>query len=402
MPSNLVSPWRADFPYFDKNAPVFLDNAASSQKLACVLNVMQDAYIHYANIHRGVYQGSVDMTDRYEAVRDIVRDFIQAKSSRQIVFTKGTTESLNLLAFCLGETHFSAGDELIITPLAHHANIVPWQMLAQRKGARIRVARLTASGDVDWEHFASLISTRTKLITLTHVSNVTGVLNPVSIPIALAKEHGIPVVLDGAQSAGHIPVNMQTIGCDFYVFSGHKMYGPTGVGVLYAADNWLDKLPPYQTGGSMISEVTLSHSNFLKGPQKFEAGTPPIVEVIGLGAAIQYLAQIGMDKIAAYEDRLTAYLCDSLRALDDVTLLASPLQRIATVPFVMSRVHPHDVGTILDSNHVAVRAGHHCAMPLHEALGVPASLRASLGLYNDESDVDALVSALMQVREIFL
>ena len=340
-------------------------------------------------------------TDAYEAARDIVRRFLNAAESREIVFVRGTTEAINLVAQTYGRTHVGAGDEIVISTLEHHSNIVPWQLLCEEKGARLRVIPISDSGELDLDAYEKLLGDRTRLVSVVHVSNALGTINPVDEIIRLAHRRGIPVLVDGAQAVAHMKVDVQALGCDFYALSGHKMLGPTGIGVLYATSSLLEAMPPYQSGGDMIRSVTFEQTLFNTPPYKFEAGTPDISGAIGLGTAIGYLTQVGLDRIAAHEHELLEYGTDALSRIPGVRLLGTAKQKAGILSFVVDGVHPHDIGTILDREGVAIRTGHHCCQPLMHRLAVPATARASLALYNTRDEIDALAAALGNVREVF-
>ena len=398
--------YRADFPALHQDvhgAPlVFLDNAASAQKPKQVLETLTRLYSHdYANVHRGVHTLSQRATDAFERARETVRRFINAKSVDEVVFTRGATESINLVAHSWGRTFLKSGDEILITELEHHANIVPWQMLEKEIGITLKPVRIEDNGDVLVENVKAAITPRTKLISMAHVSNALGTILPVEEIITFAKLKNIPVLLDGCQSISHLKVDVQTLGCDFYVFSSHKLYGPTGVGVLWGKKELLNKMPPYQTGGDMIEVVSFKGTTFKDAPHRFEAGTPAIAEVVGLGSAIEYVSTIGIERIAAYENELLEYATQQLSRINSLKIIGTAPNKAAIISFVMENAHPHDIGTILDRHGIAVRAGHHCAQPLMERLGVVATTRASFAFYNTFAEVDALVSGIKKVQEIF-
>ncbi len=381
---------------------VFLDNAASSQMPQRVI----DRYVQYrtsqhANIHRGVHYLSEVATREYEAVRGKVRKLINAREEREIVYTSGTTDSINLVAHGYGRKFIGAGDEIILSVLEHHSNIVPWQMLAEEKGARIRVIPCDDAGVLDPDAYRSLFSERTKLVCITHVSNALGTVNPVREMIAFAHERQVPVLVDGAQAAPHLEVDVQALDCDFYAFSGHKMCGPTGVGILYGKAKLLESMNPFKGGGDMILSVSFEKTTYAEIPQKFEAGTPPIAEVIGLGAAIDYLQSIGMGTIRAYEDELLSYATEKVGAIEGVRIIGTGPQKAAVLSFEIEGVHPHDVGTLLNEDGVAVRTGHHCAQPVMQRFCVPATARASFAFYNTRHEVDVLVDAIRKVQKVF-
>jgi cysteine desulfurase/selenocysteine lyase len=381
---------------------VYLDSAASAQKPRTVVDAMSDFYLaHYANIHRGVYQLSAEATERYEAVRTKVARFIGAPDSREVVFVRNATEAINLVARTWGEKTIQRGDEIVLTVMEHHANIVPWQMLAERSGATIRVAEISDEGMLDLEGLERLLGPRTKLLAFSAVSNALGTINPVSKLTALARERGITTLVDGAQAVPHQPVDVAALGCDFYVFSGHKVFGPSGVGVLYGRLPLLETMPPFLGGGDMIESVSFEGTSFAPVPQKFEAGTPDIASVIGLGAAIDYLGAIGMDRISAYEQTLLAYATERLEQIPGLRIIGTAKEKAAVVSFVLEDAHPHDIGTMLDDDGIAIRAGHHCAQPLMKRLGVPATARASFAFYNTENEIDRLVAAVQKTRDLF-
>lgn len=398
--------YRKDFPIFAQQVNghplVYLDSAASAQKPRMVIEAMQRFMeTDYANIHRGVHELSVRATDKYEAVRETVRRFIHAAHEDEIVFTRNGTEAINLVAATWGRTFLKKDDEVVITTLEHHANIVPWQMLREEIGIKLRVVPITPEGDVRIEDIKTTLSPRTKLVSVAHVSNALGTILPVEEIIKLAHRQGILALIDGCQTVSHMPVDVQALDADFYVFSGHKLYGPTGIGILYGKRDILRTMPPYQGGGDMIASVSFEKTTFKEPPHRFEAGTPAIVEVIGLGAAIDYVSTIGLARIGRHEDELLQYATEKLRKINSVKLIGTAPKKAGVLSFVMEGAHPHDIGTILDRQGVAVRAGHHCAQPLMEHLGLAATARASFGLYNTKADVDALAAAIEKVREIF-
>ena len=397
---------RADFPILGTTARgkplVFLDSAASAQKPRAVLDAMQRFYeTSYANVHRGVYELSERATQTFEGVRARVARFIGAAEAREIVFVRGTTEAINLVAFGLARTTLGPGDEVLITAMEHHSNIVPWQMACAERGSKLRVIGIDDRGDLQLPELDKLLGPRTKLLALTHVSNALGTVNPVREIVKLAHERGVPVLLDGAQAVPHQRVDVQELGCDFYAFSSHKLFGPTGVGVLYGRAERLEALPPYQGGGDMILSVRFEESTYQGIPYKFEAGTPDIAGVIGLGAAIDYVSQIGFDAIAAHEHELLDYANESLARVPGLRLIGTAREKAALISFVLEGIHAHDVGTILDQHGIAVRTGHHCAQPVMERYGIPATVRASFALYNTRADVDALLRGLGEVRAVF-
>ena len=394
---------REDFPILREqvyNRPlVYLDNAATSQKPQAVLDALVEAYTRWnANIHRGVHHLSQVATQHHEEARQTVADFLGAKSAKEIVFTKGTTDAINMLAFSFGEAFVSEGDEIVVSQLEHHSNIVPWQMLCERKKATLRVIPLREDLSLDIEQINTLLNEHTRLVSVAQVSNVLGIVNPVEKIVQLAHARGIPVCIDGAQSAPHLPVNVQALGCDFFVCSAHKMYGPTGLGVLYGKEEWLDRLPPAEGGGEMIEHVRFEHTTYNVLPYKFEAGTPDFIGSYAFAVALQYMLHIGMETIAEHEKQLTRYAEEQLRQLEGVRVYAEGLEKAGVVSFNVYNgdklVHPFDVGTLLDRQGVAVRTGHHCAEPLVDYLGIPGTVRASFGLYNEQEDVDRLIAAL--------
>jgi len=397
---------RRDFPILNREIHghplVYLDNANTSQKPQGTIDTITHYYRDLnANIHRGVYELSLHTTRVYEEVRGKVRAFIGAADEREIVFVRGTTEGINLVAQTYGRTHIGAGDEIIVTTMEHHSNIVPWQMLCEQVGATLRVAPITVEGDVILDEYRSLFNKRTKFAAISHVSNAIGTVNPAKEMIAIAHEHSVPVLLDGAQSVPHFPVDVQDLDADFYVFSGHKMYAPTGIGVVYGKLNLLEEMPPFLGGGDMILTVSFEKSTWAPVPQKFEAGTPNVAGVFGLGATLDYLNGLGMSQIQEYEDGVVSYAVERLSTLDDITIIGTPRQRTGVISFTIKGVHPHDAGTILDRDGIAIRAGHHCSQPLMEFYGVPATNRVSFGLYNNHNDVDRLVAGLETVIEVF-
>lgn len=397
---------RADFPILStkmRGKPlVFLDSAASAQKPRAVIDALVDFYSHgYANIHRGVYQLSADATERYESTRDVVQRFIGAADRREIVFVRNATEAINLVARTWAEQNLGPDDEVLITALEHHANIVPWQMLGERRGTRLRVAPIDARGDVMLDAYESMLNDRTRLVAISHVSNALGTVNPVAEMVAMAKERGVTVLVDGAQAVPHMAVDVDALGCDFYAFSGHKLFGPSGIGVLWGRLPVLESMPPFMGGGDMIESVTFEKTTYAPVPAKFEAGTPDIAGVIGLRASIEYLEGIGLDRIGAWEHRLLDRATEVLGGIEGLRIVGTAREKAAVVSFVLDGVHPHDIGTALDQAGVAVRVGHHCAQPLMEILGVPATVRASFSLYNTLEEVDVLADAVREAMEIF-
>jgi cysteine desulfurase/selenocysteine lyase len=394
---------RRDFPIFERNPGlVFLDSGASAQKPAAVIDGVAEFYRNdYANVHRGVYRLSARSTELYEDAREKVRRFFNAADAREIVFVRNATEAINLVANSWGATFLRAGDEVLLTVMEHHANIVPWQLLRDRIGIKLLAAPLDATGGLDMAKFQALLSPRTKLVAVTHVANVTGAVLPVESIVRLAHAQGAKVLLDGCQAAPRLPVDLQALECDFYVFSGHKTYGPTGIGVLYGKKAILDTMPPWQGGGDMILEVTFEKTTFQEPPHRFEAGTPDISGAIGLGIALDYLDGLGRDAILEHEEALTGYGVDVLSRLPGVHLVGAGQRRLAILSVTVDGIHPHDLATILDQHKVAVRAGHHCAQPLMDVLGIGATTRASLGIYNDESDIDAFAAAIKAAQKMF-
>jgi cysteine desulfurase/selenocysteine lyase len=397
---------RADFPILNQSIHgkplVYLDSSATSQKPQHVISVLQKYYEQdNANVHRGVYTLSERATRAYEKTREKVREFINAKQTNEIIFVNGTTEGINLVAQSFGRSQFQAGDEVIISAMEHHSNIVPWQMLRDQCGIVLRVIPIFDSGELDLTAYQNLFSDRTKLVAVAHASNMLGTINPIKEMIAFAHQRQVPVLVDGAQAFPHVPVDVQELDCDFYVFSAHKAYGPTGLGVLYGKEKILETMPPYQGGGYMIETVSFDKTTYNTLPYKFEAGTPNISAVIGFHAALEYMQQIGMHDIAAHEQELLHYATEQLAAISGLTILGNAKQKVGVISFVLKDVHPHDIGTVLDHQGIAVRAGHHCAMPLMERYQVPATVRASFGVYNTREDIDVLVAGLHEVKRLF-
>ena len=396
---------RADFPILSRKVYdrplVYLDNAATTQKPLCVLDAMREEYLNVnANVHRGVHYLSQQATDLHEAARETVRHFINAATTNEVVFTRGTTEAINLVASSLGEL-MSPGDEVILSVMEQHSNIVPWQLLQNRKGIQIKVIPINDNGELLLEEYERLFTDRTRLVSIAHVSNVLGTINPVADLIRIAHDHGVPVLLDAAQSAPHIPIDVQALGCDFLALSGHKMYGPTGIGVLYGREEWLDRMPPYQGGGEMIDTVSFEKTTFEKPPLKFEAGTPDFVATHGLAVAIDYIERIGFDRIAAHERDLTEYCTQQLLTIDGMRIIGQARQKDAVVSFLVGDIHHLDMGTLLDRLGIAVRTGHHCAQPLMQRMGILGTVRASFALYNTREEVDALVAGIRRVSQMF-
>jgi cysteine desulfurase/selenocysteine lyase len=379
-----------------------LDNAATSQKPRAVI----DAISHYyergnANIHRGVHFLSEHATEEHEAARRIVQRFLNAADKREVIFVRSATEGINLVAQTYGRKHVGAGDEVLITAMEHHSNIVPWQMLCEEKDAKLRVVPINDRGELMMDELPKLLGPRTKLLAVTHVSNALGTINPLRKIIEIAHSHGVPVVVDGAQAVPHVKVDVQELDCDFYVFSGHKVYGPTGIGVLYGKRALLEAMPPYQGGGDMIRSVTFEKTLYNDVPYKFEAGTPNIAGAIGLGAAIEYVNHLGIDNIAAHEHDLLVYATEALSAIPDIRLIGTAAQKAAVISFVIEGIHPHDIGTILDRSGIAIRTGHHCAQPVMLRFRIPATARASFAMNNTRGEVDALVEGIQKVKEVF-
>jgi len=398
---------RAEFPILQLRVHgkplVYLDNAATTQKPQVVIDRLSRYYRkENANIHRGVHALSVDATEAYDDARDRVRRFINASEAREVVFVRGATEAINLVAATFGRARVAAGDEIVISHMEHHSNIVPWQMLCDEKGARLRVIPITDAGELQLDEYERLLGPRTRLVAVTHVSNALGTINPVESMVRTAHDRGIPVLVDGAQAVAHMRVDVQAIGCDFYVFSGHKVFGPTGIGVLYGRGPLLEAMPPYQGGGDMIRSVTFERTLYKDVPGRFEAGTPDIAGAIGLAAAIDYLISVDLDRVAAYERDLLGYGTEALAGIAGLRVTGTASNKAAILAFVIEDIHPHDLGTILDRDGIAVRAGHHCCQPLMARLGVPATVRASLALYNTREELDALASSLRTAREVFV
>ena len=397
---------RQDFPILSRDVYgkplIYLDNAATTQKPLSVLDAMRDEYLNVnANVHRGVHYLSQQATDLHEAARERVRQFINAKKTEEIVFTRGTTEAINLVAASFCESQMQAGDEVLVTEMEHHSNIVSWQLQAQTRGIVVKHLPITDDGCLDLSTLTSYFSSRTKLVSVAHVSNVLGTVNKVSDIIKIAHEHGIPVLVDGAQSAPHFKVDVQAMDCDFFAFSGHKMYGPTGIGVLYGKEEWLEKLPPYQGGGEMIDKVTWEKTTFERLPFKFEAGTPDYVATHGLAKAIDYIETIGFDAIQRHEEELTSYCMEQLQTIDGMHIYGPTDKRDAVVSFNVGDIHHLDMGTLLDRLGIAVRTGHHCAQPLMDRLGISGTVRASFALYNTKEEIDALVAGIRRVSQMF-
>jgi len=396
---------RDQFPIFRQQhiqPLVYLDNASTTQKPQSVI----DALVHYysdecGNIHRGLHYLSERATESYERSRSKIRRFIQASSDNEIVFVRGATEGINLVAQTYGRTHVNPGDEILISAMEHHSNIVPWQLLCEEKGASLKIVPINRSGEFIFEEFGKLLGPKTRLVAITHVSNALGTINPIREIIRFAHQHQVPVLIDGAQSISHLPVDVATLDCDFYVFSGHKMYGPTGIGVLYGKEPLLDSMPPYQAGGEMIRSVTFEKTLYHKLPYKFEAGTPNISGAIGLGAAVDFLESVGRNDIFLHEQVLMTYGSKKLQAMDDVKIIGTAKEKTSSLSFIINGIHPHDIATVLDQQGIAIRAGHHCAQPIIDFFRIPATARASFGLYNTLEDIDALIHGLEKAKEVF-
>lgn len=397
---------RKDFPILSKtiyNKPlVYLDNAATTQKPLSVIEAMNNEYLNVnSNVHRGVHWLSQQATELHESARETLRKFVNAKSTNEIIFTRGTTESINLVASSFVEGFMNAGDEVIVSEMEHHSNIVPWQLQMARKGIALKVAPIDDEGNLDMEAFKKLFSERTKLVSIAHVSNVLGTVNPIDEIIQFSHSQGVPVLVDGAQSAPHFAIDVQAMDCDFFALSGHKMYGPTGIGVLYGKEEWLDRMPPYQGGGEMIETVSFDKVTFEKPPLKFEAGTPDYVATHGLATAVDYLLDLGMDNIQKHEAMLTKYAMEQLSTIKDIRFIGTPRQKDAVVSFLVGDIHPFDLGTLLDRLGIALRTGHHCAQPLMQRLGIQGTVRASFGLYNTKEEIDVLVKGIERVAAMF-
>ena len=397
---------RDDFPILSRTVYdrplVYLDNAATTQKPLCVLDAMRDEYLNVnANVHRGVHYLSQQTTDLHEAARETVRRFINAPKTEEIIFTRGTTESINLVVSSFCEEFMGEGDEVIVSVMEHHSNIVPWQLQAAKRGIALKVIPIDDSGNLLMDEYEKLFSDRTKIVSVAHVSNTLGTVNPVKDIVRIAHEHGVPVMVDGAQSTPHFKVDVQDLDCDFFAFSGHKIYGPTGVGVLYGKEEWLDRLPPYQGGGEMIESVSFERTVFERLPFKFEAGTPDYVATHGLATALNYVSALGMDNIAAHERELTAYCMEQMQTIPGIRLFGTTPDKDAVVSFLVGDIHHLDMGTLLDRLGIAVRTGHHCAQPVMDRLGVQGVVRASFALYNTKEEIDALVSGVKRVATMF-
>jgi cysteine desulfurase/selenocysteine lyase len=397
---------RQDFPILRRSIHgkplVYLDNAASTQKPQPVIDADRRLYEeYYANIHRGVHELSVRSTDAYEVARLKVQRFLNAAHSKEVVFVRGTTEAINLVTQSYGRTNVRAGDEVLISALEHHSNIVPWQLLCEEKGARLRVAPLNDAGEIVLEEFERLLGPRTRIVAVAHVSNALGTINPVKRIVEMAHARSVPILIDGAQAVSHVRVDVRELDCDFYAFSGHKLFGPSGVGVLYGRAALLEAMPPWQGGGDMIRSVTFEKTTYNELPYKFEAGTPNIAGVIGLGTAIDYVSGIGLAAIAAHEEDLLGYATDALSQVPGLRIIGTAREKVGVLSFVLKDIHPHDIGTVLDREGIAIRTGHHCAQPVMQRFGVPATARPSLALYNTREDIDALVRGIGTVLEVF-
>lgn len=397
---------REDFPILSRQIYgkplVYFDNGATTQKPLCVLDAMRNEYLNVnANVHRGVHYLSQQATDLHEAARETVRKFINAPKVEEVIFTRGTTESLNLVVSSFGDRFLSEGDEVIVSVMEHHSNIVPWQLLAAKKGIAIKVIPMTDEGDVIMEEYEKLFNERTRIVSITQVSNVLGTINPVKEMIRIAHEHEVPVMVDGAQSTPHMKVDVQDLDCDFFAFSGHKIYGPTGIGVLYGKEKWLDEMPPYQGGGEMIESVSFEKTTFEKLPFKFEAGTPDYVATHGLATALNYVTELGLDNIFAHEQELTRYAMEQMKEIPGMRLFGTSLHKDAVISFLVGDIHHLDMGTLLDRLGIAVRTGHHCAEPLMHRLGISGTVRASFALYNTKEEVDALIAGIKRVSQMF-
>ncbi len=398
--------YRQDFPIFKQlihgKPLVYLDSAASSQKPQCVIDAIVNYYQQdHANIHRGVYELSERATRKYEQARQRVQQFIHAAHAHEIIFVRGATEAINLVAQTYGRAQCKPGDEIILSAMEHHSNLVPWQMLSEQCGVVLKIIPISDAGEIDLAAYKKLFSARTKLVAVAHASNVLGTINPIKEMVNIAHEHNVPVLVDGAQALPHLPVDVQDLDCDFYVVSAHKAYGPTGIGALYGKEKLLENMPPYQGGGSMIETVSLTKATYAKSPYKFEAGTPNIAGAMGFAAALEYLQNIGMQNIAVHEQALLKVATEKLTAIPGLRMIGTAKNKVGVISFVLDGVHPHDIGTILDHEGIAVRAGHHCAMPLMERFAIPACTRASFGIYNSQQDVDALVAGLHEVKRLF-
>ena len=397
---------RRDFPILSREIGgkplVYLDSAATSQKPQVVIDALVAYYSDInANVHRGVHTLSQEATDAYEGARSKVREFINAAEDAEIIFTRGTTEGINLVAQTLGAQRAEQGSEVIISNMEHHSNVVPWQILCEQRGARLRVVPINEDGELLMDEYEKLLGPQTALVSIVHMSNALGTINPVKDIVAMAHAHGVPVLLDGAQSVPHLPVDVRDLDCDFYAFSGHKLFGPTGIGVLYGKREWLESMPPYQGGGEQIKSVTFEKTIYNDLPYKFEAGTPHIAGVVGLGAAIDYVNGIGLERAAAYEHELLEYGTEQLQAIEGLRLIGTARHKASVLSFLLDNIHPHDIGTVLDTQGIAIRTGHHCAQPLMQRFQIPATARASLAFYNTRAEIDALVEGIHRTFEVF-
>lgn len=397
---------RRDFPILERQVYgrplVYLDNGATTQKPCQVVEAMTEEYYNVnANVHRGVHFLSQQATELHEAARETVRRFLNARSTSEIIFTRGTTESINLVATTFGDAFLNEGDEVIVSEMEHHSNIVSWQLVQARKGIRLRVIPITDEGELCLDEFEQMFNEHTRMVSVTHVSNVLGTVNPVKRIVEIAHAHDVPVLIDGAQSTPHFPVDVQAIDCDFFAFSGHKIYGPTGVGVLYGKESWLDRLPPYMGGGEMIRNVSFEQTTFNDLPFKFEAGTPDYVATTGLARALDYVSALGMECIHAHEQELVRYAMEQMSAIPDLRFIGTPKEKDAVISFLVGDIHPLDMGTLLDRLGIAVRTGHHCAEPLMHRMGIESTVRASFGLYNTKAEIDALVAGIERVSRMF-
>lgn len=397
---------RRDFPILERQVYgrplVYLDNGATTQKPRQVVEAMTEEYYNVnANVHRGVHFLSQQATELHEAARETVRRFLNARSTSEIIFTRGTTESINLVATTFGDAFLNEGDEVIVSEMEHHSNIVSWQLVQARKGIRLRVIPITDEGELCLDEFEQMFNEHTRMVSVTHVSNVLGTVNPVKRIVEIAQAHDVPVLIDGAQSTPHFPVDVQAIDCDFFAFSGHKIYGPTGVGVLYGKESWLDRLPPYMGGGEMIRNVSFEQTTFNDLPFKFEAGTPDYVATTGLARALDYVSALGMECIHAHEQELVRYAMEQMSAIPDLRFIGTPKEKDAVISFLVGDIHPLDMGTLLDRLGIAVRTGHHCAEPLMHRMGIESTVRASFGLYNTKAEIDALVAGIERVSRMF-
>ncbi|OGT09048.1 MAG: cysteine sulfinate desulfinase [Gammaproteobacteria bacterium RBG_16_37_9] len=381
---------------------IYLDNAATTQKPRSVVEAIEHFYFNdNANIHRGIYKLSQRATNAYEKSRKNIAEFINAKYTHEIIFVRNTTEAINLVAQSYGYKNFKPGDEIIISTMEHHSNIVPWQLICKKTGAKLQVINIHENGELDFNHYEKLINNRTKIVAIAHASNTLGTVNPIKKIIAAAHAHNIPVLIDGAQASGHIQIDVQNLDCDFYAFSAHKMYGPTGIGILYGKEALLNSMPPYQGGGDMIKKVTFAETEYADLPQKFEAGTPNIADVVGFGATIDFIKSVGIDVIAKHEKELLKYATAAFSNVKGLKIIGTAPEKTSIISFILDKIHPHDVATILDTEGIAVRAGHHCTMPLMEFYNIPGTTRASFGLYNTKEEIDILIEALTKVRKIF-